>query len=126
MARYEIKEDPNFPWVSEVTIYSDYYIDITSDYFNITIKDQLEYFISEHIDNGNFFELEELFKKDTLPTITISKNTGTMINMKCYRCGGTGKMACPKCGGTGYINISTPCTYCPEHKGIVTCVDCRR
>ena len=53
MATYSITEDKKFPWVSLITITCENEIDVSSDIFNITVKDQLEYFISDYIKNGS-------------------------------------------------------------------------
>ena len=127
MATYSITEDPNFPWVSEITITTDYDIDITSDNFNITVKDEFEYFLMKYLQTGDTFELEELFKQDTLPTLEISNNSTQYEKMKCYRCGGTGAMTCPECGGTGYTDIDEICSACSGSDfgvGKITCIDC--
>ena len=82
MATYNITEDPNNKWVKLITINTNYDIDISNDVFNITVKDQLEYFIGSHIKDGSTFELEELFQKDTFPTLVLSNkpvNTNGVI-----------------------------------------------
>lgn len=82
MATYSITEDPNNKWVKLITINTKYDIDISNDVFNITVKDQLEYFIGSHIKDGSTFELEELFQKDTFPTLVLSNkpvNTNGII-----------------------------------------------
>lgn len=86
MATYNITEDPNNKWVKLITINTKYDIDISNDIFNITVKDQLEYFIGSHIKEGSTFELEELFKKDTFPTLEISNNAVKYIKQKCFTC----------------------------------------
>ena len=103
MATYSITEDKKFPWVSLITITCENEIDVSSDIFNITVKDQLEYFISDYIKNGSTFELEELFKKDTQPTLEISNKSTVYELIKCFTCGGTGTIVCPKCKGKGYL-----------------------
>ena len=89
MATYSITEDKNYPWVKLITINSNADIDISNDIFNITVKDQLEYFVAKHINEGSLYELEELYKKDTYPTIEISNNAIYYEKMKCLSCNGT-------------------------------------
>lgn len=55
MATYSITEDTQFPWVSLITINTENEIDISNDVFNITVKDQLEYFINDYIKEGSTF-----------------------------------------------------------------------
>lgn len=86
MATYNITEDPNNKWVKLITINTNKDIDISNDVFNITVKDQLEYFIGSHIKEGSTFELEELYKKDTFPTLEISNNAVKYIKQKCFTC----------------------------------------
>ena len=86
MATYSITEDPNNKWVKLITINTKNDIDISNDVFNITVKDQLEYFIGSHIKEGSTFELEELFKKDTFPTLEISNNAVKYVKQKCFTC----------------------------------------
>lgn len=86
MATYSITEDPNNKWVKLITINTNKDIDISNDIFNITVKDQLEYFIGSHIKEGSTFELEELFKKDTFPTLEISNNAVKYARQKCFTC----------------------------------------
>ena len=119
MATYSITEDTKFPWVKLITINSDKIIDISNDVFNITVKDQLEYFVADHIKDGSTFELEELFKKDTYPTLEISNKATVYTTQPCFECDGTGKMVCPICNGKGYyyppLAMSpTMCTNCRE------------
>jgi hypothetical protein len=123
MATYTIKENEEFPWVTDIEINSDYDIDISSDYFNITVKDELEYFIMDYLGTGDTFELEELLKEDTEPTLVISKNTIYHKQMLCFRCGGSGEMTCPECNGTGLTDIGVSCSACGGD-GHVECVDC--
>lgn len=59
MATYSITEDPKWEWVKLITINTNRDIDISSEFFNITVKDQLEYFVANHIKDGSTFELEE-------------------------------------------------------------------
>jgi hypothetical protein len=129
MAKYVIQEDPNFPWVKDIIITSDYDIDITSDIFNITVKDQLEYFISDYLNTGDSFDFEELLKEDTQPTLMISTQSTVYEKMKCFKCGGTGYIPCPKCGGLGYtiniLNVKQNCSCAslnPPYKE--QCSDC--
>lgn len=136
MATYSITEDKNFPWVSVITINTENDIDISNDVFNITVKDQLEYFVSTYIKDGSTFELEELFKKDTFPTLEISNKSTVYKQITCFTCGGNGYITCPKCNGKGYYFLPlhrspTMCEECrdPEHPhdrgtGIVLCPDC--
>lgn len=135
MATYSITEDTKFPWVKLITINSDKIIDISNDVFNITVKDQLEYFISNHIKEGSTFELEELFKKDTYPTLEISNKATVYTTQPCFECDGTGKMVCPVCNGKGYYypplaRSPTMCTNCREEgqtgkgTGYVECSAC--
>jgi hypothetical protein len=116
MATYNITEDPNNKWVKLITINTKYDIDISNDIFNITVKDQLEYFIGSHIKEGSTFELEELFKKDTFPTLEISNNAVKYIKQKCFTCApyntdmdfdtehAPTTIPCPDCNGTGILN----------------------
>ena len=98
MATYSIKEDENFPWVNLITINSNRDIDISNEVFNITVKDQLEYFVADHIKEGSTFELEELFKKDTYPTLEISNNSTVYEQQNCFTCNGTHRVVCSACG----------------------------
>ena len=75
MATYSITEDKNYHWVKLITIKSDNDIDVSNNVFNITVKDQLEYFVADHIKDGSTFELEELYKKDIYPTLEIKENS---------------------------------------------------
>ena len=118
MATYSITEDKKFPWVSLITITCENEIDVSSDIFNITVKDQLEYFISDYIKNGSTFELEELFKKDTQPTLEISNKSTVYDLIRCFTCGGKGTIVCPKCNGKGYY-------YLPYHRSPTMCEECR-
>lgn len=111
MATYSITEDPKSKWVKVITIHSDDTINIDSEFFNITVKEQFEYFINDYLVAGDTFELEELYKKDTEPTIEICKNAREYTIKKCLNCGGTGKITCPNCGGTGIL-------YPPRHPSI--------
>ena len=86
MATYSITEDPKWEWVKLITINTNRDIDISSEFFNITVKDQLEYFVADHIKNGSTFELEELFKKDTFPTLEISNNAVQYARQRCFTC----------------------------------------
>jgi hypothetical protein len=116
MATYNITEDPNNKWVKLITINTKYDIDISNEIFNITVKDQLEYFIGSHIKEGSTFELEELFKKDTFPTLEISNNAVKYIKQKCFTCAPYNTdidldtehvpttVPCPDCNGTGILN----------------------
>ncbi len=116
MATYSITEDPNNKWVKLITINTNKDIDISNDIFNITVKDQLEYFIGSHIKEGSTFELEELFKKDTFPTLEISNNAVKYIKQKCFTCApyntdmdldtehAPTTIPCPDCNGTGILN----------------------
>jgi hypothetical protein len=117
MATYSIKEDENFPWVNLITINSNRDIDISNEVFNITVKDQLEYFVADHIKEGSTFELEELFKKDTIPTLEISNNSTVYEQQKCFDCNGSGYVTCSAFGGLGYYyqplaKYRTLCTAC--------------
>lgn len=103
MATYTVKEDEKFPWVKVITIESDYPIDISTEYFNITVKDQLDFFIKDYIKDGNKFELEELLKKDTDPTIEICNFAKQYVNIDCFNCGGEGKVICSSCNGVGIL-----------------------
>lgn len=134
MATYSIKEDENFPWVNLITINSNRDIDISNEVFNITVKDQLEYFVANHIKEGSTFELEELFKKDTIPTLEISNNSTVYEQQKCFDCNGLGYVVCPVCNGLGYYykplaNYRTMCTNCGgsigvKGSGVVYCESC--
>lgn len=134
MATYSIKEDENFPWVNLITINSNRDIDISNEVFNITVKDQLEYFVADHIKEGSTFELEELFKKDTIPTLEISNNSTVYEQQKCFDCNGLGYVVCPECNGLGYYykplaSEKTMCTNCGGHdnekgSGLVSCESC--
>ncbi len=134
MATYSIKEDENFPWVNLITINSNRDIDISNEVFNITVKDQLEYFVADHIKEGSTFELEELFKKDTIPTLEISNNSTVYEQQKCFDCNGSGYVVCPECNGLGYYykplaSEKTMCTNCGGHGdvkgiGLVSCESC--
>jgi hypothetical protein len=114
MAKYVVQEDPNFTWVKEIIITSDNDIDISSDVFNITVKDQLEYFISDYLNTGDSFDFEELLKEDTQPTLMISTQATVYEKMKCFKCGGAGFIPCSKCGGLGYTidinNVKHECS----------------
>lgn len=117
MATYSIKEDENFPWVNLITINSYSDIDISNSVFNITVKDQLEYFVADHIREGSTFELEELFKKDTIPSLEISNNSTVYERQPCFECNGKGYVTCTACGGLGYYyeplaKYRTLCTAC--------------
>jgi hypothetical protein len=103
MAIYTVKEDKEFPWVKVIIIDSENPISLQSDYFNITVKDQLDFFIQDYIKDGDSFELEELLKKDTEPTIEISTQSKQYIKELCFTCGGTGKIICPTCNGAGIL-----------------------
>ena len=129
MAKYVVQEDPNFPWVKEIIITSDNDIDISSNTFNITVKDQLEYFISDYLNTGDLFDFEELLKEDTQPTLMISTQATVYEKMKCFKCGGAGFIPCPKCGGLGYTidinNVKHDCSCAsadPPYKE--KCTDC--
>ena len=89
MATYSITEDPKSKWVKVITIHSDDPINIDSDSFNITVKEQFEYFINDYLVDGDTFELEELYKKDTEPTIEICKNAR---EIECPTCKSTGEL----------------------------------
>ena len=91
MATYSITEDPKSKWVKVITIHSDNPININSESFNITVKEQFEYFINDYLTGGDTFAIEELYKKDTEPTIEICKNAREYTIKKCLSCGGTGK-----------------------------------
>lgn len=117
MATYSIKEDENFPWVNLITINSNRDIDISNEVFNITVKDQLEYFVADHIKEGSTFELEELFKKDTYPTLEISNNSTVYEQQNCFTCNGTHRVVCSACGGKGYY-------YTPLAKTRTICSSC--
>ena len=103
MATYSITEDPKSKWVKVITIHSDNPININSETFNITVKEQFEYFINDYLAGGDTFAIEELYKKDTEPTIEICKNAREYTIKKCLSCGGAGKITCTKCGGTGIL-----------------------
>ena len=117
MATYSIKEDENFPWVNLITINSNRDIDISNEVFIITVKDQLEYFVADHIKEGSTFELEELFKKDTYPTLEISNNSTVYEQQNCFTCNGTHRVVCSACGGKGYY-------YTPLAKTRTICSSC--
>lgn len=114
MATYSITEDPKWEWVKLITINTNRDIDISSEFFNITVKDQLEYFVANHIKDGSTFELEELFKKDTFPTLEISNNAVQYARQRCFTCTTEEnkneepvyptKVKCPDCSGTGYAH----------------------
>lgn len=89
MATYSITEDQKSKWVKVITIHSDDTINIDSEFFNITVKEQFEYFIKDYLVAGDTFELEELYKKDTEPTIEICKNAR---EIECPTCKGTGEL----------------------------------
>lgn len=103
MATYSITEDPKSKWVKVITIHSDDPINIDSESFNITVKEQFEYFINDYLAAGDTFAIEELYKKDTEPTIEICKNAREYKIKKCLSCAGAGKITCPDCGGTGIL-----------------------
>lgn len=130
MATYSITEDTQFPWVSLITINTENEIDISNDVFNITVKDQLEYFINDYIKEGSTFELEELFKKDTVPTLEISNKSTKYEVIKCFTCGGTGLIKCRTCKGRIYYYLPlrrspTRCDcFYTEHPGYEICPDC--
>ena len=141
MATYSITEDTKSKWVKVITIHSDDPINIDSDSFNITVKEQFEYFINDYLVAGDTFELEELYKKDTEPTIEICKNAREYTIKKCLNCGGTGKITCPNCGGTGILypprHPAVGCYKCSGHgssdvpsdfvpgEGIIECPTCK-
>lgn len=138
MATYSITEDKNYPWVKLITIKSNYDIDVSNDLFNITVKDQLEYFVAKHIHEGSTFELEELYKKDTYPTLEISNYAIIHEKQKCFDCNGTLEVTCTACNGKGYFysqgsTYKVPCTHCGGHgegytpiygSGKTTCPTC--
>lgn len=111
MATYSITEDPKSKWVKVITIHSDDPINIDSESFNITVKEQFEYFINDYLAAGDTFAIEELYKKDTEPTIEICKNAREYRIKKCLSCGGAGEITCPDCGGTGIL-------YPPRHPAV--------
>ncbi len=137
MATYSITEDPKWEWVKLITINTNRDIDISSEFFNITVKDQLEYFVADHIKDGSTFELEELFKKDTFPTLEISNNAVQYARQRCFTCTTEENkneppvypttIKCPECKGTGlrYLGIRQviPCPRC-NGKGEYICPDC--
>lgn len=126
MATYNITEDPNNKWVKLITINTKNDIDISNDIFNITVKDQLEYFIGSHIKEGSTFELEELFKKDTFPTLEISNNAVQYARQRCFTCTTEEnkneepvyptKVKCPDCKGTRYRYLGI--------RQVITCPRC--
>lgn len=133
MTKYSITEDENFPWVSVMRIDTDDSIDISDSNFNITIKDQLEYFVADHVVDGSTFELEELFKKDTIPTLEISNEATVYERIPCLDCGGKGYTTCTVCDGLGYYykTLSIFKKMCPacgdsiqQGSGKVTCETC--
>ena len=138
MATYSITEDPKWEWVKLITINTNRDIDISSEFFNITVKDQLEYFVADHIKDGSTFELEELFKKDTFPTLEISNNAVQYARQRCFTCTTEENkneppvypttIKCPYCKGTGlrYLGIRKviPCPRC-SGEGEYICPDCR-
>lgn len=111
MATYSITEDPKSKWVKVITIHSDDPINIESASFNITVKEQFEYFINDYLAAGDTFAIEELYKKDTEPTIEICKNAREYKIKECLSCGGDGEITCPDCGGTGIL-------YPPRHPAV--------
>lgn len=139
MATYSITEDPKWEWVKLITINTNRDIDISSEFFNITVKDQLEYFVANHIKDGSTFELEELFKKDTFPTLEISNNAVQYARQRCFTCTteenkneepgpeNPTKIKCPDCKGTGYrylgIRQVIRCPRC-NGEGEYICPDC--
>lgn len=139
MATYSITEDPKWEWVKLITINTNKDIDISSEFFNITVKDQLEYFVADHIKEGSTFELEELFKKDTFPTLEISNNAVQYARQRCFTCTteenkneppdpeNPTKVKCPDCKGTGYrylgIRQVITCPRCGGD-GEYICPDC--
>lgn len=137
MATYSITEDPKWEWVKLITINTNKDIDISSEFFNITVKDQLEYFVANHIKDGSTFELEELFKKDTFPTLEISNNAVQYARQRCFTCTTEEnkneepvyptKVKCPDCKGTRYrylgIRQVITCPRC-NGKGEYICPDC--
>lgn len=137
MATYSITEDPKWEWVKLITINTNRDIDISSEFFNITVKDQLEYFVANHIKDGSTFELEELFKKDTFPTLEISNNAVQYARQRCFTCTTEEneneepvyptKVKCPDCKGTGYrylgIRQVIRCPRC-NGEGEYICPDC--
>ena len=140
MATYSITEDTKSKWVKVITIHSDDPINIDSESFNITVKEQFEYFINDYLADGDTFAIEELYKKDTEPTIEICKNAREYKIQNCFSCGGTGEITCPDCGGIGILypprNPSIGCKRCGGHgssdvqstfvpgKGIIECPTC--
>ena len=140
MATYSITEDPKSKWVKVITIHSDDQININSASFNITVKEQFEYFINDYLAAGDTFAIEELYKKDTEPTIEICKNAREYRIKKCLSCGGAGEITCPDCGGTGILypprHPAIGCGRCHEHgssedpstfvpgTGIIECPTC--
>ena len=118
MATYSITEDTKSKWVKVITIHSDDPINIDSDSFNITVKEQFEYFINDYLADGDTFELEELYKKDTEPTIEICKNAREYTIKKCLICGGASKITCPDCKGTGKAH--TICGDEPMYEQVFT------
>ena len=142
MATYSITEDPKWEWVKLITINTNRDIDISSEFFNITVKDQLEYFVADHIKEGSTFELEELFKKDTFPTLEISNNAVQYARQRCFTCTTEENkneepvypttIKCPECKGTGwkYLGIRQviPCPRCSDGQhagsGYFICPDC--
>ena len=142
MATYSITEDPKWEWVKLITINTNRDIDISSEFFNITVKDQLEYFVADHIKEGSTFELEELFKKDTFPTLEISNNAVQYARQRCFTCTTEENKSeepvypttikCPECKGTGwkYLGIRQviPCPRCSDGQhagsGYFICPDC--
>lgn len=103
MATYTITEEENFPWVKLITIDTEEPIDRESDSFNITVKDMLDFFIQDYIVSGDTFELEELLKKDTDPTIEICKYSKQYLKEACFTCNGNGEIICPVCNGEGIL-----------------------
>ena len=118
MATYSITEDPKSKWVKVITIHSDDTINIDSEFFNITVKEQFEYFINDYLADGDTFELEELYKKDTEPTIEICKNAREYTIKKCLICGGASKITCPDCKGAGKAH--TICGDEPMYEQVFT------
>lgn len=133
MASYIIEDAKDNKWVKIITIHSNNDIDLNSDAFNITVKDQFEYFINDFLSTGDTFELEELFKKDTEPTIEICKNAKSYVLQNCFTCNGIGTITCTACNGFGMIypprHPAHPCAECGGHdltpgRGYITCPTC--
>jgi hypothetical protein len=139
LPNYIVEDDKKFPWVKLITINSNEPINLMDENFNITVKDQLDFFIQDYIKDGDTFDLEELFKKDTEPTVEISLQSKQHVKETCFTCRGEGIITCPVCNGTGDyyppIGPGQGCSNCggsgmigtPDYvqgAGVIPCTSC--